>query len=92
MYVTVIRTSIYRTLTAMMIIMLALFALPVTPASAAPDFAFPLGFVSETVVANLTGPTTIAFAPDGRLFIGQKDGRVRVFEDVKLLRMGRAYE
>lgn len=47
--------------------------------------SFPSGFVSETVISNLTGPTTIAFAEDGRIFIGQKDGVVKVFENGTLL-------
>lgn len=57
--------------------------LPAGDVRAAPTF--PAGFVSETVVSGLTGPTTIAFAPDGRMFIGQKDGRVRVFQNGVLL-------
>ena len=76
---------VYKTLSAVMVIMLALSVLPIMPASAAPAFVFPAGFVTEAVVTNLTGPTTIAFAPDGRMFIGQKDGRVRVFENGVLL-------
>jgi len=67
------------------IIALALAALPAKSAQAAPLKAFPAGFTSESVVTGLTGPTTIAFAPDGRMFIGQKDGRVRVFENGVLL-------
>ena len=62
---------------------LAVSTLPTQSVYAAP--AFPAGFVSEAVVTNLTGPTTIAFAPDGRMFIGQKDGRVRVFQNGILL-------
>lgn len=76
---------VHKILAAMTIFILVLVVLPARPANAAPAFAFPAGFVSETVVANLTGPTTIAFAPDGRMFIGQKDGRVRVFENGVLL-------
>jgi len=75
----------YKFLSAVTIVMLVLPALPIVPVSAAPAFAFPVGFVSEAVVTNLTGPTTIAFAPDGRMFIGQKDGRVRVFQNGVLL-------
>lgn len=54
---------------------------------AVPTFAIslPPGFVSEAVVSNLSSPTTIAFSPDGRMFIGQKDGRVRVFQNGTLL-------
>jgi len=47
--------------------------------------SLPAGFITETVVAGLTYPTTIAFAPDGRIFIGQKSGIVRVFENGTLL-------
>jgi LPXTG-site transpeptidase (sortase) family protein len=74
-----------KVLAAVLVFSLVLTIWPVKFASAAPAFAFPAGFVSETVVGNLTGPTTIAFAPDGRMFIGQKDGRVRVFQNGVLL-------
>ena len=47
--------------------------------------SLPAGFTSELFVGGLAYPTTIAFAPDGRLFIGQKDGRVRVFQNGTLL-------
>ena len=50
-----------------------------------PPRSCPAGFVTEAVVTNLTGPTTVAFAPDGRMFIGQKDGVVRVFQNGVLL-------
>lgn len=53
--------------------------------SASAQTTFPSGFISETVISNLAGPTTIAFAEDGRIFIGQKDGKVRVFENGALL-------
>lgn len=43
------------------------------------------GFVSETIVEGLSLPTDFAFAPDGRIFIAQKSGAVRVFEDGQLL-------
>jgi glucose/arabinose dehydrogenase len=45
----------------------------------------PPGFVSEVVVGGLVKPTTIAFAGDGRMFIAQKDGVVRVFQNGALL-------
>jgi len=47
--------------------------------------SLPAGFTSELFVGGLNYPTTITFAPDGRLFIGQKDGRVRVFQNGTLL-------
>ncbi len=72
-----------RFLIAAMIAFLAVGVFPVGRVHAVP--VFPAGFVSEAVVTNLTGPTTIAFTPDGHMFIGQKDGRVRVFQNGVLL-------
>lgn len=45
----------------------------------------PAGFQEETVVAGLSGPTALAFAPDGRLFLLEKAGTVRVFKGGQLL-------
>ncbi len=45
----------------------------------------PPGFVSEVVIDGLVKPTAIAFANDGRMFIAQKDGVVRVFQNGALL-------
>jgi glucose/arabinose dehydrogenase len=53
--------------------------------SDSPAISLPAGFTTEVVVGGLTSPTTIAYAPDGRLFIGQKDGRVRIFQNGNLL-------
>jgi aldose sugar dehydrogenase len=44
----------------------------------------PVRFRIETVAANLEVPWAIAFAPDGRVFITERPGRVRVIEDGKL--------
>lgn len=41
-------------------------------------------FRVETVAANLEAPWAIAFAPDGRIFITERAGRVRVVENGKL--------
>ncbi len=43
------------------------------------------GFVTNDAVAGLVQPTTFAFAPDGRIFIGQKDGTIKVFKNGALL-------
>ncbi|WP_439026943.1 PQQ-dependent sugar dehydrogenase [Haloarchaeobius sp. DT45] len=34
------------------------------------------GFVDEVVVEGLAGPVSLVFAPDGRLFVGERGGRV----------------
>ena len=38
----------------------------------------PEGFSTVQQVAGLDGPTALAYAPDGRLFVAEKAGRVRV--------------
>lgn len=47
--------------------------------------ALPTGFSLETVASGLNLPTTFDFAPDGRIFVAEKNGSVRVIEDGKLL-------
>lgn len=47
--------------------------------------ALPPGFQRTTVASNLDEPTVIKFTPDGRLFIGERGGRVRVVENGTLL-------
>ncbi|MEA2564450.1 MAG: hypothetical protein QOH06_5954 [Acidobacteriota bacterium] len=52
---------------------------------AAPAAAtLPSGF-SDVLVTTLTGPTALAFTPDGRLLIAQQAGIVRVYKDGALL-------
>ncbi len=45
------------------------------PASAS---VYPAGFADTTLVSGLSSPTAVAWAPDGRMFIAQKAGQVRV--------------
>ena len=35
-------------------------------------------FVDQVVANGIDGPTNIAFAPDGRIFVTEKQGRVRI--------------
>jgi glucose/arabinose dehydrogenase len=48
------------------------------PADAAP----PAGFVEQVVFSGLTAPTKLVFAPDGRVFVGQKNGIIKVFDNL----------
>jgi glucose/arabinose dehydrogenase len=43
------------------------------------------GFETETIATGLTQPTAMAFAPDGRIFIAEKGGSVRVVKNGLLL-------
>jgi glucose/arabinose dehydrogenase len=50
---------------------------PSAPAVAA---AVPTGFADNLVFGGLTFPTAIAFAPGGKIFVGEKSGIVKVFD------------
>ncbi|MEV4760476.1 PQQ-dependent sugar dehydrogenase [Micromonospora sp. NPDC049559] len=56
---------------------LASAAGPRTPARAAPA---PPGFTQQVVLSGLTLPTKLAFSPDGRVFVAQKNGVIKVFD------------
>ena len=59
---------------------LALVSLPATAAN------LPSGFTEAQVGGNLSGsPTAMAFAPDGRLFVCQQSGQLRVIKNGSLL-------
>jgi glucose/arabinose dehydrogenase len=45
----------------------------------------PTGFTDSLVAGGLSNPTTMAFAPDGRLFVSQQGGQLRVIKNGALL-------
>jgi glucose/arabinose dehydrogenase len=53
-----------------------LVVLPLGPAKGAANL--PPGFTETQVVSGLTNPTDMEFAPDGRLFVTEDAGRVRI--------------
>jgi len=59
------------------VLAVSLVAVAVAPAGAH-ALELPAGFSDAEVTAGLDGPTALAYAPDGRLFIAEKAGRVRV--------------
>ena len=52
----------------------------VTQAGPSPAGAstLPTGFRDSVVLSGLTNPTVLQFAPDGRIFVGQKNGVIKV--------------
>ena len=40
------------------------------------------GRVDQTVLSGLTFPTNVEFAPDGRVFVAEKSGIVKVFDSI----------
>src|SRR5206468_7508417 len=53
-----------------------------TPAHAS---TVPAGFSDTPVAGGLSAPTTMEFAPDGRLFVSQQGGALRVIKNGSLL-------
>ena len=45
----------------------------------------PAGFTDSLVAAGLTNPTAMAFAPDGRIFVCEQGGTLRVIKNGVLL-------
>lgn len=62
---------------------LAALALLGAPAFAAAEPALPAGFQDEVVFAGIEQPTNFAFAPDGRVFVAEKPGRILAFDDLE---------
>jgi glucose/arabinose dehydrogenase len=49
---------------------------------AADASVLPSGFRDTVVLSGMTNPTVVQFAPDGRIFVGQKNGVVKVFSSL----------
>jgi hypothetical protein len=60
----------------------SLAALVVGTASAAGAATLPDGFREEIALSGLTNPTVVRFVPDGRVFVAEKGGRIKVFDSL----------
>ena len=49
------------------------------PAGARPTPRCPAGFTSTPVFSGLTLPTAMAFSPDGKVYVAEKSGVIKVF-------------
>ncbi|MFG1910716.1 PQQ-dependent sugar dehydrogenase [Kribbella sp. NPDC048928] len=67
-----------RALTTLCFVLLLPFAV-VAPARAA---VTPTGFGEQVVFGGLTNPTNVAFSPDGRVFVAEKSGLIKVFDSL----------
>ena len=45
----------------------------------------PNGFTQSRLVGGLTNPTAMTFAPDGRRFVAEQGGKLRIVKDSRLL-------
>jgi glucose/arabinose dehydrogenase/PKD repeat protein len=66
---------------ARVLVVVAAAAMLVAPA-AAPAATYPPGFTETTVFSGLTNPTAVRFASDGRVFVAEKSGLVKVFDSL----------
>ena len=74
------RRSRWLTIMATMVLGTALVAQGGSnPAGAS---TLPTGFRDSVVLSGLTNPTVLQFAPDGRIFVGQKNGVIKVFQSL----------
>src|SRR5687768_9274204 len=60
----------------------SLAALVVGTAPAAGAATLPTGFQEEIVISGLTNPTAVRFVPDGRVFVAEKGGMIKVFDSL----------
>lgn len=51
----------------------------------AQEYRFKKGFIQQQVSNELVSPTCLAIAPDGRIFITEKGGNLRVMQDGELI-------
>ncbi|AXB49036.1 sugar dehydrogenase [Amycolatopsis albispora] len=62
-----------------MVVPLAAVVAPVVPAAHA---VVPTGFTDTVAIGGLSSPTAAAFAPDGRVFVAEKSGLLKVFDSL----------
>ncbi|HEY9376536.1 MAG TPA: PQQ-dependent sugar dehydrogenase, partial [Jiangellaceae bacterium] len=63
-------------------LLLASLGAAVLPATAASAVTLPAGFREDVVFSGLTNPTAVRFASDGRVFVAEKRGVVKVFDSL----------
>ncbi|HSK95339.1 MAG TPA: PQQ-dependent sugar dehydrogenase [Euzebyales bacterium] len=60
----------------------SLATLTLSTAPAARAATLPAGFQESTVFSGLSQPTVVRFAPDGRVFVAEKRGVIKVFDSL----------
>ncbi|MGY4771143.1 ricin-type beta-trefoil lectin domain protein [Kribbella sp. CWNU-51] len=67
-----------RVLSALCVLLLA----PLVAIEPARAGVTPTGFTEQTVFSGLVNPTNVAFSPDGRVFVAEKSGLIKVFDSL----------
>jgi glucose/arabinose dehydrogenase len=68
-----------RAVAVLLLVAAALAPVASTPAEAV---QVPTGFAEQVAFSGLTEPTELEFAPDGRVFVAEKGGRIKVFDNL----------
>jgi glucose/arabinose dehydrogenase/PKD repeat protein len=78
------RRRITTRLHALLISVLMLLggAIAAVTTSGSANAATPPGFQETTVISGLTNPTVVRFSPDGRVFVAEKRGVIKVFDSL----------
>ena len=82
------RRGVRRSLHAMFAVLLLGCALSAVSSVGRPAHgavSVPVGFTRSHVAGGLRAPTAMAFAPDGRIFVTEQGGDLRVIENGELL-------
>jgi glucose/arabinose dehydrogenase len=64
------------------LVLASLTALVLSTGPAAQAATLPAGFQESTVISGLANPTVVRFAADGRVFVAEKRGVVRVYDSL----------
>lgn len=71
-----LRRALSRFVVSMTVVAVSSFVGP----QAASAVALPSGFQEQIVFSGLVSPVDLEFAPDGRVFVAEKGGRIKVFD------------
>ncbi len=79
--------ALFRVFTLFIILLVCSLALLLPSWPVRPSFAatLPTGFTESLVAGTLAAPTAMAIAPDGRIFVCQQTGQLRVIQSGSLL-------
>ena len=63
-------------------VVIALLVSAVAPATGASAATLPAGFTDTAAFTGLVNPTVVQFSPDGRVFVAEKSGLIKVFDNL----------
>src|SRR5215218_10853960 len=75
--------QMFRVWTVLAALLLAVIVVAsLGPLEANAQATLPSGFYEEVVVSGLNEPTNVEFSKDGRIFVAEKSGLIKVFDDL----------